>query len=146
MDLDSQIQGLVTCIHANSISRYFAGGLLYTASPAYHFGGEREGVRVAQVCPRSEDRTLGGEVLSGMVTTVMWIAEVTSTLAVLHGILSGISKAHTALFPLFILEWEGARVAQVHPRSHDPASWDLAPPGCHYQTPEPTPQHSTPTW
>ena len=43
----------------------FCRGPLYTNALAYHFGGEGEGARVAQVYTRSEVPTLDGGFLSG---------------------------------------------------------------------------------
>ena len=99
-----------------SLLQHFAGDPLYTHAPAYHFGGEGEGARVAQVCPRS--LPLVGDFyrvfalvlrqhLSHMTLLLL------STLAVLPGFLLGISKAYTALLPLFILEGRGKGLEQL---------------------------------
>ena len=58
-------QGSVTCAHAHSLPKHFAGGPLYTHAPAYNFRGEGEGARVAQIYSWSEVPTLSGGFLSG---------------------------------------------------------------------------------
>ena len=42
LDLDSQIQGSVTCVLAHNLPQYFAGGCVGGMLP--QFGGKREGL------------------------------------------------------------------------------------------------------
>ena len=106
------VQGSVTCVHAHSLPLHIAGGALYTHAPAYHFGGEGEGARVAQIFPRSEVPTLGEDFyqvvaparrqhFSHMIFLLM------PTRVVIPSMISGISKAYTTLLPFLILEGRG---------------------------------------
>ena len=105
----SRVQSLVSML---SLPLHIAGGALYTHAPAYHFGGEGEGARVAHIFPRSEVPTLGEDFyqvvaparrqhFSHMIFLLM------PTRVVIPSMISGISKAYTTLLPFLILEGMG---------------------------------------